>query len=222
MLYGRRPVQNYVRGEKEQMKQILETSRLMLRELVADDFGDVCDILQDEACMYAYEHAFSKEESLEWLQRQQARYRQYGTGLWAVIRKEDGIFLGQCGITLQHVAGPEEHTPCRRGEGTAKMPLLSAPASEPLLLPGPEEEVEIGYLLKRRFWHRGYATEAACGCRDYAFQVLGIPRVTSIIREDNLASRLVAERVGMWPDYRFIKRYYGIDMPHIVYALERQ
>ena len=204
------------------MQQIFETSRLLLRELEKEDFGDLCDILQDEACMYAYEHAFSREEALEWFHRQRERYRQYGTGLWAVIRKEDGAFLGQCGITLQHVGKPETHTPCRRGGLPAAVCRLPAgrPAGRPRLSPGPEEEVEIGYLLKRRFWHKGYATEVASGCRDYAFQALNLPRVTSIIREDNLASRLVAERVGMRPDYRFIKRYYGMDMPHIVYALE--
>lgn len=33
---------------------------------------------------------------------------------------------------------------------------------------------EVGYLLKRRFWVRGYAREAALACRDYAFEVLGM------------------------------------------------
>ena len=28
--------------------------------------------------------------------------------------------------------------------------------------------LEIGYLLKKRFWHHGYATEAAEGCKRYA------------------------------------------------------
>ena len=33
--------------------------------------------------------------------------------------------------------------------------------------------LEVGYLLKKRFWHQGYASEAARACRDYAFRVLG-------------------------------------------------
>lgn len=30
--------------------------------------------------------------------------------------------------------------------------------------------LEVGYLLKRRHWHQGYAAEAAKGCKRYAFE----------------------------------------------------
>lgn len=84
------------------------------------------------------------------------------------------------------------------------------------------EELEIGYLLKKSFWHQGYATEGACACREYAFQVLNRERVVSIIRDNNYASRRVAERVGMQKEHTFIKHYYNIDMPHIVYAIHKK
>ena len=48
--------------------------------------------------------------------------------------------------------------------------------------------LEVGYLLKKRFWHQGYASEAAQACRDYAFRVLGAEKVSSIIKTDNAAS----------------------------------
>lgn len=48
--------------------------------------------------------------------------------------------------------------------------------------------LEVGYLLKKRFWHQGYASEAARACRDYAFRVLGAGKVSSIIKTDNAAS----------------------------------
>ncbi len=50
----------------------------------------LCAILQDEQTMYAYEGAFSDEEVQEWLDRQRARYREYGFGFWAAVGKERG------------------------------------------------------------------------------------------------------------------------------------
>lgn len=81
---------------------IIETDRLYMRRLTEGDFDALCKILQDEKCMYAYEHAFSDEEVREWLCKQLVRYRIYGFGLWAVILKESGELIGQCGITIQH------------------------------------------------------------------------------------------------------------------------
>lgn len=80
---------------------IFETERLFLRELNENDFGALCKIMQDEETMYAYEGAFSDEEVQEWLDRQLSRYREHGFGLWAVVLKETGEVIGQCGLTMQ-------------------------------------------------------------------------------------------------------------------------
>ncbi len=58
-------------------------------------------------------------------------------------------------------------------------------------------ELEVGYHLRRDQWGRGYATEAAHGCMEFAFGVLHAPKVISLIRPENLPSRRVAERNGM-------------------------
>mgnify|MGYP000047551076 FL=1 len=57
--------------------------------------------------MYAYEHAFEDWEAADWLDRQLMRYEKYGFGLWAVILKETGELIGQCGLTMQE-AGERE------------------------------------------------------------------------------------------------------------------
>lgn len=80
---------------------VLETERLYLREMTQDDFPSLCNILQDEETMYAYEGAFTDSEAQEWLDRQIARYRKWGFGLWAVILKENENMIGQCGLTMQ-------------------------------------------------------------------------------------------------------------------------
>lgn len=84
---------------------ILETERLRLRKLVQADYDDLCKILQDEDVMYAYEGAFSGEEVQAWLDNQLRRYREEGVGLWAVILKETGELIGQCGLTVQDIPG---------------------------------------------------------------------------------------------------------------------
>ena len=171
------------------MKTILNTERLTLREIVRDDRADMAAILQDREAMYAYEHAFSEEEVDEWLERQLARYERYGHGLWAVVGRGSGEWLGMCGLTIQNV----ENT----------------------------EELEVGYLFKRKFWHRGYAREAAAACRDYAFNVLGAHRLVACVRVNNAPSRRVAESLGMKVERIFVKHYYDMDMPHALYVLER-
>lgn len=80
---------------------ILETERLYLREMNQGDFFSLCEILQDERTMYAYEGAFSDQEVQEWLDRQISRYEKWNFGLWAVILKETDKMIGQCGLTMQ-------------------------------------------------------------------------------------------------------------------------
>ena len=169
---------------------ILQTERLYLREMTYDDRLELCKILQDEETMYAYEHAFSDEEVDVWMQRNLDRYRDYGFGLWAVVRRDTDEFLGQTGLSIQRWCDVEV--------------------------------LEIGYLFKRRHWHKGYATEAASGCKRYAFEVLKELEVFSIIRDTNDASQRVAERDGMKKRGQFLKSYYGMDMLHYVFSVKRQ
>jgi RimJ/RimL family protein N-acetyltransferase len=60
-----------------------------------------------------------------------------------------------------------------------------------------KDEVEIGYLFLRKFWGRGLATEAARAARDHGFNTLGYERLVSLIDPGNLASRRVAEKIGL-------------------------
>ena len=75
---------------------IIDTDRLYLREMCQANFKSLCEILQDEEVMCAYEGAFSDTEVQEWLDRQIALYKKWGFGLWAVILKETDKMIGQC------------------------------------------------------------------------------------------------------------------------------
>ena len=162
---------------------------MYFREINQDDFIALSKILQDEETMYAYNGAFSDEETQEWLDKQIARYKKYGFGLWALILKETDEMIGQCGITVQ----PWKDT----------------------------EVLEIGYLLRKDYWHKGLATEAAQRCKEYAFDNLNAEEVCSIIRDTNIASQNVAARNGMKITDKWTKHYRGIDMPHYLFSVKR-
>ena len=85
--------------------RILETQRLLLREMTQADYPALAEILQDRVAMFAYEHAFSDEETQTWLDRMRERYAKDGFGLWAVVCKETGEMIGQCGLTWQNYEG---------------------------------------------------------------------------------------------------------------------
>jgi RimJ/RimL family protein N-acetyltransferase len=172
------------------MKTIIDTERLILREMVESDFPLLCKHLQDPDVMYAYEWPFSDAEVQNGLEKQFKRYKQDGFGIWAVILKESGELIGQCGLSMQ---------PYEDGE------LL-----------------EIGYIFQKNHWKKGYATEAAIACREYAFDELNADEVFSIIRDTNIASQNVAKRNGMVMVDVFVKHYRGIDMPHYVFSVKRK
>jgi ribosomal-protein-alanine N-acetyltransferase len=60
-----------------------------------------------------------------------------------------------------------------------------------------QPEAELVYFFSSLYWGKGYASEAAALLRDYARESLKLPRLVSLIHPDNVASRRVAEKVGM-------------------------
>ena len=80
---------------------------------------------------------------------------------------------------------------------------------------------EIGYLLRVEYWHKGYATEAAIACKEYAFNILNFDKVYSIIRDTNIPSQKVALRNDMREIANFIKHYRNIDMLHLVFCVDK-
>ncbi len=84
-----------------------------------------------------------------------------------------------------------------------------------------KQVLEIGYLFNRAYWHKGYASEAAIACKEYAFTKLNADEVFSIIRDTNTASQNVALRNRMVIVENFVKHYRGVDMPHYLFSVKR-
>jgi RimJ/RimL family protein N-acetyltransferase len=87
---------------------ILETERLVLREMTMDDEGDLSLILSDAETMRYYPQPLDPQGLVEWIERNLDRYRQYGHGLWAVILKSEQKLVGSCGLAIMEIDGVQE------------------------------------------------------------------------------------------------------------------
>jgi ribosomal-protein-alanine N-acetyltransferase len=59
-----------------------------------------------------------------------------------------------------------------------------------------DQEWELGYWLGEPYWNRGYASEAAVGLRDHAFEVVGLGQLIAGHYTDNHASGRVLTKLG--------------------------
>lgn len=89
-----------------------------------------------------------------------------------------------------------------------------------------DDQVEIGWRLRRSAWGRGYATEAGHEALRYAFRVVGLEEVVSFTTEDNIRSRAVIHRLGLRHDPRrdFDHPRLPLGHPqrrHVLYAIDR-
>ena len=152
---------------------ILETPRLLFRHLLPTDLDALYALYRDPEMRRYFPVEGSlpdrtltydeTREELEWFLNGHPRRPELG--LWATILKEEGAFIGRCGLLPWTVDG--------------------------------QEEVEVAYMIDKRYWRRGLGAEAACGIRDYAFNTLGLSRLVSFIDPANAASIGVATAMGM-------------------------
>ena len=87
---------------------VLETKRLILREMTPNDVDDLLEVLSDPEAMQFYPRPFDRQMTQAWIERNIQRYTQHGFWLWAIIFKENGKLIGDCGLVVQEVDGVEE------------------------------------------------------------------------------------------------------------------
>ena len=83
----------------------IETERLLLREYTFEDFHSLYEILSDPETMAHYPKPYDENGVRRWIQWNLENYAKYGFGLWAVVLKETGKMIGDCGITMQNIDG---------------------------------------------------------------------------------------------------------------------
>jgi RimJ/RimL family protein N-acetyltransferase len=84
------------------------TPRLTLREMADADLDDIAALLGDEDVMRYYPRPKTRDEARAWIALNQRRYHDHGFGLWIMNLRGSGEFVGDCGLTVQHVDGADE------------------------------------------------------------------------------------------------------------------
>lgn len=113
---------------------MIETARLVLRRWRREDAAPFHAMGQDAEVMRFIGPAISPQHALATITRQNELADAHGRCFWALERREDGAFIGFCGVQPGPAATPIAHLP------------------------------EIGWRLRRDAWGRGYAHEAAAAC----------------------------------------------------------
>jgi RimJ/RimL family protein N-acetyltransferase len=118
---------------------MIETGRLILRGWEDRDRAPFHAMGQDERVMATLGPLLWRDETDALIDRMQRVLDEEGYTFWAVERREDGAFLGFCGLK----------------PGAEETPI--------------EGEVEIGWRLAFEHWGKGYAREAAQASLDWAW-----------------------------------------------------
>ena len=153
----------------------LETERLLLRIPEERDVDGYVEVYDAEVMRFLGSATVTREGVADGVKRMRSHWERHGIGLFSVVRKEDERLLGRVGFLLWH---PVRWVNAMREELEGDL------------------ELEIGWTLGSDHWSRGYATEAAVACRDWALGELGWTRIVSLIARDNAASIRVAEKIG--------------------------
>ena len=152
------------------MKIFIETERLILRELVAEDIHGMFALDSDpEVMKYILVEPHTKiEQSVAVIEMVRKQYEENGIGRWAVVLKDTNEFIGWGGLKLVKTK-----------------------------INGHTDFYDLGYRLLRKHWGKGYATEISIAMLDYGFNKMNLQDICAYALQEHTNSRKVLEKVGL-------------------------
>jgi len=152
------------------VKSYIETERLILRDILLTDEQAVFELDSDpEVHRYLGNNPIEDiEEARSSIQSITEQYVANGIGRWAVIEKDSGCFVGWAGLKL---------------------------ITEPIN--NHHNYYDLGYRFIKRYWGKGYATEAAKASLDYGFTKMELEEIYGMALTENKASKHVLQKVGL-------------------------
>ena len=151
------------------MKILIETERLILRELEFTDENDLFEMDSDpEVHLYIENNPVkSIDEITRVIEMLKKQYLENGIARWAVIDKVTHECVGWAGLKY------------------FKEPLNNH-----------NNFYELGYRFKRKHWGKGFATESSKAILDYGFKNLNVDSIFAITDPKNLNSKKVLTKLG--------------------------
>lgn len=150
------------------MKNYLFTSeRLGFRDWNDNDLDVFAEINADPKVMEHFPKPLNKEETKAFISRLQKHYKERGHNYFATEILETGELIGFIG--LAHQTYETDFTPA----------------------------VDIGWRLTPTVWGKGYATEGAKRCLEFAFNELKLDKVIATCTLSNRNSENVMQKIGM-------------------------
>lgn len=146
---------------------IFKSERLGFRNWVDDDLTEFAELNADLDVMEYFPKALTEKETADFIYRLKKHYEKNGYNYFATEILETEEFIGFIGLAYQEYK--TDFTPA----------------------------VDIGWRLKKNAWGKGYATEGAKKCLDFAFNDLNLGKIISTCPENNTRSENVMKKIGM-------------------------
>jgi len=153
---------------------IIKTERLGLRNWQEKDIEPATIMNADKAVREFFPNTMNQLETEDFIKRMQAHFATHGYCYFAVDELSSQEFIGFIGLSYQTFKS--KFTPC----------------------------VDIGWRLLQHKWAKGYATEGAMACLNFAFKTLNLSEVYAIAPVMNLKSQHVMQKLGMHKYMQFI------------------
>jgi RimJ/RimL family protein N-acetyltransferase len=154
-------------------KYIFKSERLGFRNWNLTDIEKMHEINSDEKVMEFFPNIPTREQTEEFIERMKKQYENKGFCYFAVDKLEDNKFIGFIGLSEQTYKA--DFTPC----------------------------IDIGWRINSNEWNKGFATEGAKKCLDYALNELKLENVFSIAPKINIKSEHIMTKIGMKKQYEF-------------------
>ncbi len=149
---------------------IIETKRLILRKVRADDFSSLLEMGQDPRVMEFLGPKQTPNDVKNFIDKIHTHDQQHGFSYLAITSKNDLRFIGLAGLLVPSYETP--FTPC----------------------------VEIAWRLKSCEWSCGYAFESAAALLQWGFQTHKLPEIVAFTAQINHRSKKLMQRLGMQSD----------------------